>query len=154
VSANTASDIDKALRNVLSRELPFFCSDDALTVGKTSHDVQLAYCSSRTSASPTDPTAMELRIQFDVRQMWIGDLRVSGPFRAAGLGRRLVRAAEQIARATGMAEVNVFPLASSPGFWSKMGYTPHRHTARVLTKSMDLDCQAQPSALRDYYSSR
>lgn len=137
VKADFASGIENIVRDVLRKELPFFCRDDALTLEKTCHGFRITYSSTQASVSPSDATVLKLRLQRDVREMWIGDLRVGTRFRMAGFGRQLVTAAEGVARATGMAEVNVLPLSSSRDFWLKMGYAPHRHTARVLSKPVN-----------------
>lgn len=139
MNTSFAISIDIAIRDVLRRELPFFRGDDIVTVERMPQDIRIVYSSAQTSDSPSDPTVLKLRLRPDVREMWIGDLRVSVPFRGTGLGRRLVSAAEEIARETGMTEVNVFPLSSAWGFWLKMEYAPHRHIARVLSKPVDPD---------------
>jgi GNAT superfamily N-acetyltransferase len=70
--------------------------------------------------------------------MWIGDLSVSQDLRRRGWGRRLVRAAEGVARNMGCNRVVVFPLVDSMPFWRRLGYLPHPKTARVLLKSIGL----------------
>lgn len=79
---------------------------------------------------------MELSLRLDIREMWIASLHVAVPFRSMGLGRQLVQAAEAIARAVGIAVVNVLPLYTSDPFWLKLGYRPHPCTVRVLCKQV------------------
>ena len=151
------SGIESIVRDILRQELPFFCRDDALTLEERRQVFRIVYSSTQTSVFPSDPTVLKLRLRPDVREMWIGDLRVSTPFRMAGLGRQLVTAAEEVACATGMAEVNVFPLSSSWGFWLKMGYAPHRHTARVLSKSANRGSHLQilvPDVVHQVFASQ
>lgn len=66
--------------------------------------------------------------------MWIGDLRVAPLRRRRGWGRRLVRAAEGVARAMSSHVVTVFPLVHAVPFWQRLGYRPHDRTARVYVK--------------------
>lgn len=137
VDTDTASDIERIVQHVYRKEIPFSHSGDTVVVEKMHQNVEIVYSSRQTSAAPSDPTVIKLRLRLEVREMWIGDLHISMPFRTSGLGRQLVAAAEEVARATGMGTVNVFPLRAAWDFWLKMGYRPHHCMARVLSKSVD-----------------
>jgi GNAT superfamily N-acetyltransferase len=77
---------------------------------------------------------LDCRLHPDDHLMWIGDLSVSRHRRRRGWGRRLVRAAEGVARNMGCNKVVVFPLVDSLPFWRRLGYLPHPRKARVLLK--------------------
>lgn len=111
-----------------------FSDDDTLVLTKAHRSVRIIYSSARASVAPSDLTEMELRLRHGTEEMWIGSLHVAVPFRRMGLGRQLVEAAEEIARAAGVAVINVFPLYSSRSFWLKMGYRSHLATSGVLSK--------------------
>lgn len=136
--------IEDIARTVLRKAFHFYHDEDTLVLEIAEQSVRIAYSASQVSESPTDLTGIRLSLWFDVQELWIGDLFVSVPFRSKGLGRQLVQAAEMIAHETGIEVVHVFPIHSSQSFWLKLGYVPHRYTARVLSKS----CKRSGSAFR------
>ena len=81
-------------------------------------------------------TFVQIRVDLDCGEMWIGKLEVAGPHRSKGVGRQVVRAVEKIARTLGIRVINLFPLFGSELFWRKMGYGLHHRTARVMSKTV------------------
>ncbi len=92
------------------------------------------------------PTEMQLRYHPAASALWICTLHVAGSERLTGVGRALLRAAEQVASTVGARAVHVFPIGSAGGFWRRMGYEPHEVTVRVLSKR--LADAGQPSVAR------
>ncbi len=140
-----AQDVEGVVRSALAGTLSCYDSEDSLILDRASGLVEIAYCSSRASAGPSDETKMELSFSFDTGEMWIGSLRVAVPFRSTGLGRELVSAAEKIARSIGITTVSVLPFDSARPFWLKVGYQPHRCTSRALSKRVDAEGAARPN---------
>lgn len=128
------SRIEDLVRLVFAAELPFPRVQDGLDVTIGERSVRVAYSSFESSDAPSDRIAIRLHLRLDVGELWISDLHVAKPLRLQGVGRRLVRAAEIVASETRMDVVNLFPLRSSGPFWARLGYVPHRFTARVLSK--------------------
>lgn len=85
-----------------------------------------------------EPTRISFNLRFDTNEMWIGFLHVALPLRSVGLGRQLVRAAEESGRTLGMNAVCVFPLRSAQSYWLQLGYRPHQYTAKVLSRAFNL----------------
>ena len=145
----TLSDIEDVVHCVFRKVISCYSSDDTLVLEKVNQNIRIVYSSERTSVLPSDPTGMELNFFLDTEEMWISSLHVSVPFRSTGLGRQLVHAAEVFARTIGIKIINVLPIYSSQSFWLKMGYKPHRCTARVLHKSVNSHCHEQTLVLAD-----
>jgi len=146
MDSDTAQDVEGVVRAALARTLSCYRSEDSLIVDQVSGAVEIAYSSSRASAGDSDQTGMEIRSFPGSGEMWIGSLRVAVPFRSTGLGRELVKAAEEIARSTGMTIISVMPFDSARGFWLKMGYQPHRSTSRALSKQVRAEHAARGPA--------
>ncbi len=128
------SRIEDVVRLVFATELHFSGVQDGLDVKIGERSVRVAYSSFEVSEAAGDLATVKLQLRLDARELWISDLHVAKPFRLQGVGRRLVQAAEIVASETRMDVVNLFPLRSSGSFWAKLGYAPHRFTARVLSK--------------------
>lgn len=142
MNADTKRDLADIVRSVLRRTVSCFGDDDTLMVERARRSVLITYSPVRASAPPDDLTSMKLRLRRDTHEMWIGSLHVAVPFRSRGLGRELVEAAEEIARATGALIVNALPLYASRPFWLKMGYRRLVCTSRVLSKHVRLEGSA------------
>lgn len=138
------SRINDVARTVFATECPFFDAQDSLDVEIGDRSVRVAYSSFELSDAPREITAIRFDLRLSVAELWIGELHVAKPFRRQGVGSQLVRAAEIVASETGMDVVNVFPLGSSGPFWAKLGYVPHRITAKVLSKPCGC-CSSIPS---------
>lgn len=128
------SRIEEVMQLVFASELPFSSVQDGLDVEIGERSARVAYSSFELSDTAGDLTAIKLHLRLDAGELWISDLHVAKPFRRQSVGRRLVQAAEIVATETKMDVVNLFPLRSSGSFWAKLGYAPHRFTARVLSK--------------------
>lgn len=126
--------IEEVMRLVFPTELPFFGVQDGLDMEIGEQSVRVAYSSFELSGAAGDLTAIKFHLRLDTGELWIGDLHVAEQFRRQGVGRQLVQVAEIVATETNMDVVNLFPLRSSGSFWAKLGYAPHRSTARVLSK--------------------
>ena len=144
------TDIERSIgdiaRSVLRRTVSCFSDDDTLVVKEAHPNIRVVYSPARASGGPSDPTMIRLCLRRDTAEMWIGSLHVAVPFRSKGLGRQLVQAAEEFARAAGVAIVNVLPLYSSHPFWAKMGYRSHPCTSRVLSKHVPTEGSEQKLA--------
>ncbi len=149
MNAYAASEIENVVHRVFRNVVSCFNSDDTLVIGKVNQNIRIVYSSERTSVLPSDLTGMELHFSLDTKEMWISSLRVAVPFQSIGLGRQLVFAAEEVARVTGVATMNVLPVNASQSFWLKMGYRSHRCTARVLSKSINTQRHGQTLAIAD-----
>ena len=137
VNFNTAHDIENTVKWIFRKMVPYFNSDDTFIYEKVHQNVKIVYYSKLVSVPPSDLTGIELYLCLDTGKIWIGALHVAVSFRSIGLGRQLVRAAEEVARSMDFRNINVFPLQSSRSFWLKMGYQPHYCTSRVLSKSVN-----------------
>ena len=126
--------IEDLVRSIFASELPFFSEQDGLEMEIAERSVRISYSSFELSDAGSDHTGIDFHLRLDANEMWIGGLNVATTFRMNGVGRRLVQAAEYVATHTRMDGVNLFPLGSSRPFWIKLGYVPHRFTARVLWK--------------------
>ena len=124
------------MRSVFATESPFSTLQDGLDMEIGERSVRVEYSSSEVSAAVSDLTTIKFHLRLADGELWIGDLHVAEPFRRQGVGRRLVQAAEIVASETRMDVVNLFPLRSSGPFWIKLGYVPHRITAKVLSKCL------------------
>lgn len=143
----TVKDIEDAVQCVFRKVVSCFSGDDTLVIEKVHRNIRIVYSSKRASVLPSDLTGMELNLCLDTEEMWIGSLHIAVPFRAIGLGRQLVHAAEEVARVTEFRTINVLPIYSTRSFWLKMGYRSHRCTAHVLSKSVNPHCYVQTLAL-------
>lgn len=141
------SDIEDIVHHVFGKVVSCFSNDDTLVIEKVHQNIRIVYSSKRASSQPPDLTWMELHLCLDTEEMWIGSLRVAVPFRLIGIGRQLVKAAEEVASAIEFGTINVLPIRSSQSFWLKMGYRSHRCTAHVLSKSVNPHCYVQTLAL-------
>ena len=145
----TLSDIEDVVHCMLRKVVSCYSIDDSLVIEKVNQNILIVYSSKETSSQPSDLTGMELNLCLDTEEMWIGSLRVAVPFRSIGIGRHLVKTAEEVARAIEFGTINVLPIHSTQSFWLKMGYRTHRSTARVLSKSVHPHCHEQTLALAD-----
>ncbi len=136
-STGAVREIWETSRAAFGEAIPNFSPADQLVVEEGRHRLKLTYVSPRTSPDPNDITRIELCFHFDSREMWISSLTVATRLRLGGVGSRLVKVAETIARATGVQNISVFPLARARSFWKKMGYAPHLRAARVLCKELN-----------------
>jgi len=152
MNADIECNIGDIVRSVVRRSVSCFSNDDILIVKNEHRYVRIIYAPVRASVPYSDLTAIQLCLRLDTEEMWIGSLQVAVPFRSMGLGRQLVQAAEEIARATGVAIINVLPLYSSHPFWTKMGYRPHPCTSRVLCKYVLTESSEQKLAAPSYRS--
>ena len=125
---------------VLRRMVGCFDEGDEVSVDMWGHGVRVVYTSSRASRNSDDVTQLKCRADFQKGQMWVDDLRVASRLRANGLGRQLVAAAEKLAADLGLRALSAFPLVSATRFWTKMGYTSHPTTARVVKKDITKIC--------------
>ena len=130
------SEIRQVVRTILCDAFSWFDEDDLLVVEQQVRQVRVFYACFRASRGPPDATFLECRCDSDASEMWIGNLQVSAAHRLQGLGRELVRAAERIAAAMEMREINIFPLSGAVDFWQKMGYRKKPRTTRVLCKNV------------------
>ena len=149
VNFDTAHDIENMAICIFRKEVSFFSKNDTLIYEKVHRNVKIVYYSKLLSDIQSDLTGIELYFCLDTGEIWIGALHVAVSFRSIGLGLQLVRAAEEVARSMDFRNINVFPLQSSRSFWLKMGYKPHRCTARVLHKSVNPHCHEQTLVLSD-----
>ena len=129
--------------SVLGETVRCFDEHDALLIETGRYGVRIAYTSGLVPPGDGDITHLECCIDFQDRQMWVGDLRVASSLRSKGIGRQLVKAAERIALVLGLRTVKVFPLASAERFWNKMGYRSYPKTARVVTKDLAKESYAE-----------
>ncbi len=111
-STETVREMWETARTIFDEAFPHFSPADQLVVEEGTHRLKLTYVSTRTSPDPQDITRVELCFHFDSREMWISWLTVSTRLRLSGVGSRLVKVAETIARATGVQSIRVFPLLS------------------------------------------
>ena len=149
MNTDTLSDIEDVVHCVFRKVISCYSSDDTLVLEKVNQNIQIVYSSKRASVLPSDLTGMELHRSLDAKEIWISSLHVAVPFQSIGLGRQLVHAAEEFARTIGIKIINVLPIHSSQSFWLKMGYKPHRCTARVLSKSVNPHRHEETPALAD-----
>jgi len=129
-----AGTIRAVVRSVLEETVCRGDAGDAVVVEPARPGLRVAYAPKSDPHDAAEVTRLECRVDLRGREMWIDDVRVAPSLRSKGIGRRLVAAAERIARALGLRTVCVFPLASAKRFWAKMGYAPHPKMARVVTK--------------------
>lgn len=114
------------------------CSSDGdeVNVDSRRDGLCLVYTSVQASHGARDVTRLRCLLDFESGQMWVDDLRVASRLRSKGIGRQLVAAAETIAGDLGLRTLNAFPLIAARRFWTKMGYTSHPKTARVVKKDL------------------
>ncbi len=143
------TDVEDAVHGVFKKVVSCYSSDNNLIIKKEHQNILIVYSSKGTSSQPSDLTEIELNLCLDKEEMWIGSLHVAVPFRSIGIGRQLVHAAEEVARVIGFKIINVLPVHLTQSFWLKMGYQPHRCTARVLSKSVNPHHHEQTLVLTD-----
>ena len=143
------SDIEEVVHCMFRNVVSCFSSDDTLFIEKINQNIRIVYSSKRASVLPSDLTGMELHLSLDAKEIWISSLHVAVPFRSTGIGRQLVHAAEEVARVIEFETINVLPVNASQSFWLKMGYRPHRCTAKVLSKSVNPHRHEHTLALAD-----
>ena len=131
---STISDIRKAIRAAFQEEFARFGPADSLLVECSQRCVRVFFASAQASRGMGESTSIDCRIHLDSRQMWIASLYVAPSLRLQGLGRELVRVAEQMARVCGVETVKILSRPSSLGFWRQLEYTPEPNTARILWK--------------------
>ena len=137
VNFDTAHDIENMATCIFRKKVSFFSNNDTLIYKKVHQNIKIVYYSKLVSDLPSDLTGIELYFCLDTKDMWIGSLHIAASFRSIGIGRQLVRAAEEVAHFINFESINVFPIQSSRSFWLKLGYRPHCSTYRALSKSLD-----------------
>ena len=137
VSFDTTPDIENMAIKIFRKEVSFSSNNDILIYEKVHRNVKIIYYLKLVSVPPSDLSGIELNLCLDTGEIWIGALHVSASFRSNGIGRQLVRAAEEVARSIDFKNINIFPLKPSQSFWLKMGFQPHHCTVRVLSKSLN-----------------
>ena len=108
--------------------------DDVLMVDHGSRCMEFRYIARSRSPHHRELAQVHIRIGFEEGVLWICNVTVGEPFRACGLGRRLVNAVEGYARRIRVNEIRLYPLWSARAFWHKLGYLPHPRAALVLSK--------------------
>ena len=151
LGSNKAHPIGETVPTAFGEAFSYYSQADPLVLEEGQFEIRIFYVSLRTSPDPSNVTRVTLHFRFDTNEMWIGSLSVATPFRLIGLGRQLVEAAETIARAIGIPSVKVYPFTSARSFWEKMGYCPHRCTARVLSKDVHIDQLVKQQTRRTLY---
>ena len=91
-----------------------------LVVEQEQHGTRVAYAATPAASEHPDLTVLEFGVSRDTNEMWIGRLSVATSSRSSGLGRELVRVAEEAARRMGIRTINVFPYIPAASFWEKM----------------------------------
>lgn len=110
--------------------------ESLLLVDRDATNIRWRFFYQRTTSTGSRVVQLDCRLHPNSRQMWIGEVWVPPLLRRRGWGRRLVKAAEAVARAMSSETVSVFPLVGAQAFWKRLGYRPHPRTARVLVKKV------------------
>ena len=131
------SDIDTKVKSVFRKEIFCFRDDDIAVYNKDQRVVHIKYLSQPLSPSQCNHTDIDLCLCRDTKNVWISSLHVAASFRLIGIGRKLVHAAEEIARSMDFEKMCVYPLQSSRSFWEKLGYRTHYCTHRALSKTLN-----------------
>ncbi|MGH6915344.1 MAG: GNAT family N-acetyltransferase [Geminicoccales bacterium] len=84
-------------------------------------------------------------------QAWIRYLFVHPEMARRGIGRRLVTAAESLARSAGRVELVVWSSVNAVAFYAALGYRRERDVKLPLGPDLELDCvlMVKPAARRD-----
>lgn len=128
--------LEVAARLAFAKHVRMYDEQDQVIVHVEPHQSRLVYLSVRASRQSGAATFIQCRVDDRCEQMWINSLQVSDALRHQGLGREMVEALEDTARAIGVPTIKVEPLRDAHGFWKSLGYTSDARSLGVLQKQV------------------
>ena len=82
----TVNDIRQIARQVLCDGFPWFSAEDQLVVEQQNRQIRVLYACGQASRGCTGTTCLDCRLDFDSREMWIGNLQVAKAYRLRRIG--------------------------------------------------------------------